>query len=330
MTSNQKLAQNSRGEIDFELEAVVAKYIGLDSRGAYIDSLSGLEVDEVLKRFSLLKYGHLASIRYFAIEICKMASKSIVFKNFLTTARDNNETVFITSPGIYNVPSASNVLLKESVSLLNVMCSIEGMPPIKIMEQARLEESCPNYAKSSIKDRQSANQTENVIPSIFKGRSVIYIDDVYISGTVAECAKKRLIEEAGANSVFFLFGMKIDKEVVQSTDGKVEDKLNRYLVDGTLDGLSNVISDDFTTTQKTLRDLLIPENQAGLSTYLSKLKPRIALKLYIAAMQNGFRERWNGIYSGSVDILENHLIKTGLIGSDRLISDKYIILNDND
>ncbi len=310
-------------EINFKEEAVVALNIGM-KRNKFVNLGNNNEASDIASRFSLLKYGHLDSVKFFAFKIYTEACRSNSFRKFLEKARTENRTTFITSPGIYNTPSASNILLKETVTLINSWCSISHLPPVKILEQSKLEESQPDYSQRNLTGRMVSNHSANIMPEIFKDGCVIYIDDVYITGTVAKNAKERLYSESKANSVFFLFGIKIDPTVVEKTDGKVEEILNRYQIKGSLESLRSILIDDFQPTQKTLRDLLIDTNRKDLPDFLDSLLPNIILKLYLASTNNGFRERWNGIYKESLNIIEKKLMELKFIDESRKITSKYL------
>lgn len=322
--------------IDFSSEAVVAINITRNNQGSLVDLSTNTPSNGILHRFSLLKYGHLESVRFFAHKLIMSALGDTSFIHFLQEAASQNLTVFITSPGIYNVPSASNLLLREVSTLINSRLSKMGIPPLKITEQARLGESTLNYAERSVNDRTQDPATRSVIPEIFKDQAVIFVDDVYISGTVAERTKTRMLE-SGVAKMFFLFGMRVDPLIVKETDGKVEDYLNKFTVDGTLSGLKNVLDHEFIPTQKTVRDFLAFENRPQLKQFLEELKPQVAITMYLAAIQNGFRERWEGVFSESVTILEEHLRSLNYIDVEgkiiaepsRLISKKKNTLTAN-
>jgi hypothetical protein len=305
--------------INFAKEAVVTRWITYDTQKQFIDLVTGESVQDQITRFSLMKYGHMGSIRQTAYE---MAYTTIQNENFITTltrASQNKQTVFITSPGIFNVPSASNLLLAETAKQLNIAVTNLGSPPLKIAEQARLGESTLDYASQSIGDRKNDTADRSIIPKMFKENVVIYLDDIYISGTVAERAKQRIIH-AGAQNVFFLFSMRVDPELVAQTDGKIEDTLNRIAVDGSLTGLLPVISDEFIPTQKTLRDFYNPKNIGNLSEFIqTQIDPSVTLQLYIAQAQNDFKHRWDGIYCPAISIVESYLKNVGLIDKNGLI-----------
>ncbi len=309
---NELRIEHEIEKINFATETVVARRITQTEGGEFVD-YEGRKVNGLLSRFSLMKYGHMPSVRFFAHEVAREATHSEAFLNFLDKAAKEGKTVFITSPGVYNVPSASNLLLKESAVLINAMCSKLGIPPVKVAEQTRLGESTLNYAERGLEGRTVDPATRSVTPKMFKDQAVIFVDDVYISGTVAERTKKRLILEGGVDSTFFLFGMQVDPEIVRKTDGKVEDALNKFTVDGTLNGLDKVLREEFVATQKTIRDILSFENRSELPDYLATLDPDTVAILYTAATQNGFRERWKGIFCESVDILEAHLKSKGYL-----------------
>ena len=319
MTQKPELVTHTPEKINFATEAVVKHWISKDAQGKYIDMKTGEDRNEVVKRFSLVKYGHLPSIRDCADEMALEAIDNPYFLTLTTESSKTGKTIFITSPGIYNVPSASNILLAETARQINMAAVQKGFLALKVAEQTRLGESSLNYAQMEIGARQKDQATRSVIPEMFANSPVIYLDDVYISGTVAERAKQRLLNEAHASHAFFLFSMKVDPRLVAQSNGKIENELNRLVVDGSLESLKRVLLDEFIPTQKTLVDFFDPKNGEGFEAFIrDELPISVALKLYVAQAQNDFQRRWQGIYSPAIRTLEHFLLEKKIIDQNGL------------
>jgi len=267
---------------------------------------------DLLSRFSRLKYGSLAEAEYFAQHICQSALSNASFVAFLERARDENALVYITSPGIYNVPSASNLLLKAVTAHLNVALSqSSNLPTVIYTDQTRVGESSLHYASQSLGQRGSEKRSRSITPEKFNDQFVIFVDDVVISGTVANRAAQSILA-VGAQELFQLFAAQVDPLFVAQTYGKIEDVINRYQITGSLESLKPILLGEFEPVQKLLRDFLCPENTHYLFDFLQTLPNQVVLKIFRAATANDFFRRYNEIYRPSLELVLNHLQSIGL------------------
>lgn len=311
------------GNIDFSQEATVA-YNLTEQNGIFVELPSGEDASSTVIKFSRMKYGHFHSTEFFADHLSREALANPSFISFIREAEKSGTQVYITSPGIYNVSSASNVLLRNTAARLNISLSQQRLPTVLIAEQTRLGESNLAYARQGIDDRGNDSSTRSILPEKFRDSYVIYLDDIYISGTVAERAKRRLYDEAKVRKAHFLLGMRIDPEVVARTDGKIEHVLNTYAVDESLTSIQPILNSEFVPVQKTLQVIFNPANTSELEAFLMNNVPNKALaQLYVAAANNDFRNRWDGKFEPGIDIMANVLRKKGMVRPDGSLLPQY-------
>lgn len=275
-----------------------------------------LDANELLARFSRLKYGDLAEVEYFAKRMCESALANQEFIAFLERARDQEAQVYITSPGIYNVPSASNLLLRAVATHLNVALGMTAnLPTLICTDQTRVGESSLHYASQGLAQRGAEKHSRSITPAKFADQFVIFVDDIVISGTVAHRATENILGGAGAKELFQLFAAQVDPRLVSQTDGKIEDVINRYQITGSIASLMPILLGEFEPVQKLLRDFLKPENRSELAEFLPQVPNTVLLKLFRAALSNDFYRRYEGLYAPSLDIVMAQLRSCGLLDS---------------
>ena len=317
----KKIALLSTLESEWVENFAVTHAITQNSEGLYVFE-TGEDAESYLNLFSLMKHGYLPAVRSLAREMTQTALANPAFLTFLLNS--NGSQVYICSPEIYNVPSSSNLLLKEVAKQLNIYLSRNGLPTILIRELVKEGESALGYADSTV-DQRISKQTATVpLPLEFAGHSVIYLDDVWISGASANRHKQRLIQEGNVAKVFLLLSSQVDHNLVTSSDGKIEDSLNRVYVDGTiLSGMLTILRGEFEPVQKTLRVLLNPENIQELYQ-LNQYLPfaqygQVLSKIYGAAAQNDFWNRYQKKYQPALTFIEKELRMLGLIDAQGLL-----------
>lgn len=284
-------------DIDFDTEATVAFRISRNNSGEFIHHDTGESAHEFARNFSLMKHGSLEGVRYLGRHLALAAISDAKFISFLKSAETE---VYICSPGIYNVPSASNLLLRDVASRLNAYFSYNKLPTLIVKDLTRVGESSLDYATQAVGDRGLFKSSETLMPKEFEGASVIYLDDIYITGTVLRRNKDRLRVEARVESSYFLVGAFMDQDVVVSSNGRIEDDLNKHAVDGSLNGgILEVLSGEFIPVQKTLKVVLHPDNFEDLIlSFPSKFNDERLIEIfrliYTAACANDFWNRYDG------------------------------------
>lgn len=282
--------------------------------------VSGSENDrsDLARSFSLMKHGHVESVEIVSAAMARTAITTPSFLNFVRDAAVAGRQLYITSPGVMNLPSASNLVLKETATLINMYLTDHELPPLVIVEMTRLGEVRLNYSDWSKAERLADRANRSIIPEMFRNGSVVYLDDIYITGSVAENANDRIRHEIGAHDVYFLFGAVMDPDVVKSTDGKIEGELNRFAVDESMRDLIKLFSEPCNPTQKALRLFFQRANTRDLQEAFTQLSVDTIYMLYQLACQNGYQTRWDGECAESMKITKSYLTRIGILGNDGL------------
>lgn len=299
-------------------QATAAFKITRDPDGIYRYVDTGKDAAAFADSFSRMKFGDLTAVDAIAYDTARAAIASSYVRSFLENAGRQQAQVYATSPGIYNVPSSSNLLLRKVAAQMNAASIRLGLPTMLIHDLKKLSVSDPTYAQLSVEERNS-KKLGNIIPKEFEGAYVFFIDDIYISGRVAHELRTQLINEGKVEGVHMILSAQMDPHVVVDTNGSIENELNRYTVDGSLQAIGRIVEGPHIPVQKTLRDILYPENYAGLSTFLQeKVSDSALIGIYQAASNNEFRYRYPQTVM-SMDILEHELKARGLIDMQGMI-----------
>lgn len=339
--SNNKEQRNPKSEFDVDQSpAEEGVQLSREATVAYQYTEDGVVRNEspvrssmVLTKFSTMKYGDRLAADYFADAMVQDVIRDEQFLAFIQQAEAAGKQVYITSPAIYNVPSASNILVKSVADRLNVFLSVKKLPTVVHANQTRLEPSHLNYAEQPVAERQKiVNRGKSILPEKFHQNFVIFVDDVFVSGAAASHAKHRLLNEVKADNAYFMFAMSVDPKVVAETDGSIEAQLNNYAVDGSLASLKPIFASEFTPVQKTLQVLFDEANHEQLFDFLmNEVADHSLVQLYLAAAGNDWRNRWSGKFAPGIEVLTDVLQQKKLIREDfSLLPHQRRLLNKNE
>lgn len=308
-------------EIDFSHEAAVAFDIGVDARGAYIDPRSGNSCQPVVATFSRMKYGDLDAVNFFAGNVAAAAMQNDRFLAFSQRAQAEGRFTYIISTAMFNVPSASNLLARATADYLNVGLATLGLAPVINAGQTRLTESLLGYARKTLQERAKASIDGStgaitIVPEMFRGQSVIFLDDLFNSGYSANRTKARL-RNVDVADVFYLFAARVDPEAVAATDGTIEFHLNNEVIDGSLESIAPMLKrGNFAVVQKLMKIALDPPITDQLHGFLQDIPTSSILKLYCAAANNDYRRRYQGQFAPSIRVYEAVLQERGVLDAD--------------
>lgn len=311
------------GLIDFSREAAVAFDIGVDQRGAYVDARTGASVEPVVEVFSRMKYGDLGAVNFFASHLAATALRDEQFLAFCQRAEANGRFTYILSTAMFNVPSASNLLVRNASGYLNAGLATMGLSPVINAQQTRLTESPLGYARKTLRERASApvdgsSGAVTIMPEAFRGQSVIFVDDLFNSGHSANRTKMRL-QKAHVADAFYLFAVRVDPRTVEATDGMVEFHLNNAVIDGSLESVAPMLKHgNFAVVQKLLKITLDPTITAQLPEFLRDIPTASILKLYVAAASNNYRRRYGGQFAPSIRVYEAELQDRAVLDAEGL------------
>jgi hypothetical protein len=292
------------------MDAAVAFELGVDERGIFIDARTGAPNREVIENYSRMKHGDMDAVRFFAGHLAARAMQTERFVSLNREAVASERVIYMTTAAVFNVPSASNLLLESTAGYLNIVLTKKGLAPVVIAELTRLSESGLGYATKTVQERRSespAGRGVTIVPENFRDQSVIFVDDLFNSGYTASRAEWRL-QKVHAADRFYLFAARMDPQAVAASNGTIEDRLNDAFFDGTLASIAPMLQQgNFAVVQKLLRVILDPNHTDQLPHFLQEIPTSSILKLYSAAACAGFRHRRDRGYVPSISVLETVL-----------------------
>lgn len=304
-------------------DAAVAFEIGVNERGDFIDARTGSSNQQVIDNYSRMKHGDIDAVGFFAGHLAATTMRNERFVSFIRNAIASERVIYMTTAAVFNVPSASNLLLKATAGHLNIMLTRRGLAPVVVAEQTRLSESPLGYASKTVRERRSesaAGRGVTIVPENFRGQSVMFLDDLFNSGRTVERAKARL-RSVHAADTFYLFAGRMDPQAVGATAGAIEDRLNATCIDGSLASIAPMLQrGTFAVVQQLLRVTLGPQHTDQLKAFLQEIPTPAILKIYAAAASDGFRQRRQRLYLPSMLVLETVLQERGALDAEGHIS----------
>ena len=292
----------------------------IDNDGSYIDRISGENKNEVVKKYSLMKFGSVKEIEEAAEEIYrKFIDNFDKYEQFFEDVKRLNQFIVIAAPGYRNVESASNSIIDKAIKKINIVLSLKDLPTIIVIKLPRLESNKANYATLSAVERSSLPPTTD---QIMPGREFfqfpihfIFGDDVKITGATAKGAQTAT-EKFGGLSFSEIYWVSLDPELTAKYPG-VEDKINQFQVKNTLDENIEYIlgQDNFQPVQRLIRLVLNEKNREALPEFVkNKVSDSTLKKLFVSAHNNDYPK--NELYSESVKILNQEMFRRNLTSPD--------------
>jgi hypothetical protein len=329
-TDRWKAGRPSPEDIDFAREsatafepiagdAAVAFEIGLDNGGNFIDALTGAPNPRIVDTYSRMKHGDLDGVSFFAAHIAAIAMQTERFLSLNRQAVANERVIYITTAAVFNVPSASNLLLRATAARLNIMLTKKGYAPVVVDEQIRLSNSPLGYSSKTVRERRdglAAGRGVTLVPEYFRDQSLVFLDDLFSTGYTVYRAERRL-RKVNVADRFYLFAARMDPQAVGSSHGQIEDRLNDHIITGTLESVAPILKGgNFAVVQKLVKVTLDPKHTARLADFLVDVPTSAILKVYAAAASDGFRERRQRCYFPSLVILERVLEERGALDAE--------------
>lgn len=302
-----------------ELRAVVALDVGLDAAGRFVDARSGRPLPDDVAAYSRMKHGDLDAVASFAGRLAAVAIRTDRFLGLLRDAVSHGRVVFMTTAAVFNVPSASNLLLRATAARINVVAARRGLAPVVVVEPTRLSDSPLGYASAVVRERRdgrAAGRGVTIVPEFFRGQSVVFLDDLFSTGFTAHRAEARL-RRVGVADRFYLFAVRIEPASVEASSGQVEDLLNdAFVTDGPARLVPLLRGGNVAVVQKLVKLVLDPDHAAGLPAFLDQLPTAPIVEIYAAAAADGFRHRHQGRYLPSLLVVERVLEDRGALDGD--------------
>lgn len=313
-----------------EINALHKRTAGIaitESKNTYVDMSTSHERNEIVSRYSLMKFGDPEQIQFFADLIAQkfieeFDRESSELRQIFDSARDNHEHVVLFVPGSRNVPSASNFVLFQAIEQINIMLALQDLPTVICTHLPRLASNTANYAQLSQKERNGRPiSTKTLLPGNEMYQHSIHVlfgDDVRITGATADRVRRDVMAK-GALSFRELYAILIDP-VVAASKPEIENALNTREVSGDLSTKVATILNHpaFQPVQRMVRLVLSESNRDQLAAFLHRYISNEALiKLYIATTGNDYLK--NEKYRASGEILRTVLFERGLVTASGLL-----------
>jgi hypothetical protein len=202
----------------------------------------------------------------------------------------------ITAPPFFAVPAGANLLAREVYRLLSV-----ELPPHVSLRAADLRLSVPTgtalqdvqageYSRKSVdarieeRRRLLADRTPAFDPEVFRGRAVLFVNDINVTGT-QQSFMEQAFEAAGPASVDWLYIIQVEPSLGRSNP-ELEYALN-HLSLGTFDAFADVVARaDIDFTSRCIQRLLTYP-AAQLEPLFRALSDTRRKRLYDLATQEG-------------------------------------------
>ncbi|MFN8675903.1 MAG: phosphoribosyltransferase family protein [Thermomicrobiales bacterium] len=300
-------------------DVAVAFEIGVGACGAFINARTGLPDPEVCANYSRMKHGDLDAVSFFAASLAAEAMRSARFTSLMREAVASERVVYMTTAAVFNVPSASDLLLRATAAHLNILLARHTLPPVAVVEQTRLSDRPLDYSARVVQGQQdglAAGRGVTIVPEQFRGHCVVFLDDLFSTGYTIARAEIRLRRVEVATR-FFLLAARIDPQAVGESHGQIEDRLNTHAMGGTLESFAPMLQrGHFAVVQLLLRVMLNPKHADTLPGFLAEIPTPSLLKLYAAAASDGYRHRRQQYYLPSLLVLERELQERAAIDAE--------------
>lgn len=303
---------------DGEAGTVVAFEVGVDPAGGFVDARTGASLRGTIAAYSRMKYGDAAAVQFFAGHLAAAALASAPFVAFCREADLAGRFVYVTSTAMFNVPSASNLLVRATADPVNIGLAQLGVAPVVVAEQTRLTESAPAYASKTARERlregaEEQRKVVTIVPEKFRGQGVVFLDDIHVTGAAVGRTRRRL-RETGVAGLFCLFALRVDPAAVAASDGTIEAAINAAVVDGSLASIRPMLEDAHgPVVQKLLRVVLDPGQTDDLARFCREIPTGSLLRLYGAAASNNYWQRYDRAFVPSLQVLEAVLRERGAL-----------------
>ncbi len=284
--------------------------ITLNSEGKFVDMEKGENLDDLIQAYSLMKFGSVAHINFFARKIADKFLRELdqnangILESFEWIA-ENNENVALFVPGSRNVHSSSNFVLERATDIINISLAQADLPTIIKVRLPRLASNTANYAQLSAEERArraTSTKTQLPGPDFFQNpMHIIFGDDVRITGATVDRVRESVIAN-GALTFREMYAFIVDPLLAHSTP-QVEHKLNTALIDGTLNqDIAYILNQPgFRPVQRLVRLVLDPSNRSGLEAFLNDGVCKAAIAdLFIATTGNDYLKNEKYRESGQI------------------------------
>lgn len=269
-----------------------------------IKALSLPQNEPFYYHYPAMKQGHLPAVDFFA-QFLGAKALEILTKD--RNEHKNKKKWLITTPAYYQLPAAANLLARKVHNILTGKGFTTSLTELRLNTQSMLESAKQEYSKSTLKQRINARQhiqqlLSNDLALHFKGKSVLVINDINVTGTQQNFIQKTL-NAFGAKEVQWLYIFNLDKELAKSNP-EIEYQLNNCCLND-LDSYIKIITDH--KTQHTARciERFFNQDINNFHYLVNEIGSNIRKKLYWLAQ---IEVKYNGnFYAEKMKILANSI-----------------------
>ena len=296
-------------------------HFSLDEQGAFVNLFDGQNQYDVAKAYSLAKYGSYKDLTFFAKEIYKLFKTEIenqsgALWDFLFPLRGTKDYILLLTPGYRNIKASGNIMFDLALPYVNAFLSSNNFPIIADFKLLRPMDPCRNYAMLSCEEREKmGDKTDHILPSkyFFKnGRfHIIYGDDIYITGSSSEKARKVCLKN-GAQSFISIFAVMMDQRIARKNPA-IEERLNQTYITEKLDKSAIELYDQpkMLPVLRSLELLLAQKNVLNLEEFLDKVPLHNVFLIYSMFLNN---ENINNLlFKDGLCIVQNYLKKHNML-----------------
>ena len=250
--------------------------------------------EEIYQDYSRFKHGSKSIARKFGRQLAQKISDECVFC-------DKESLVFYPAPYL-NIPTASSALKDYLLSYLS-RDFLDKNQSVKQGKIHRLYSYDDDYGKMSAEERDQAISSDifSIDKNFFSEKdTLVFIDDIKITGSHEKRIKELLEREQIQNEVVFIYLFEYT-----GSDPVTEHKLNHYIVNNLLDINDIIRNDKFIFNTRVVKFILKSQPQDFIN-FISYQSDVFQESLFHYSILNEYHK--NPKYTMNFDILKN-LIK---------------------
>lgn len=235
--------------------------------------------------YSKFKFGDKNVSRKFGFDLAKG-----FVKEYLSVHPIENQIVVASSPYDF-IPTATYAMKNYFVQKLNEYLVEKGLPVVQETKIHRTVTYKEDYGALSAEDRERliSNDTFHMDFSFVNNKTVLYLDDIRITGSHEKVIKRMLSENIGysedtTDRVFLYFAELANPKV----DPTIENTLNYYFVKD-LYSLDKVIkNEDWIPNTRAVKYILKQSNGEHFDIFLQFQPLKIVQTIYHLAIGNSY------------------------------------------
>lgn len=271
----------------------------------------------IFAHYPAMKFGHLASVNYFAELLAPLALQAIAD----TPAKDRGWV--LTSPALRCLPCGANLVCRAlcdqlaealpdgQAPRLNPM-ELRG-PRIPISSLAEFE-AYDGYSRQDLKQRQqfSLPFEENATYDLanFEGRHAIFVNDISVTGTQLDTATK-LLQRAGVESLDVLLIVNVDPKIGCAFP-QLENEINTSRITDLAEFTAFLSDCEFDPTAKLIARLMWHDSEE-LAAIFGAFPPPKRQMLRRAILREG-------LYGGPLFKEKIEAVERAVFGDERAVS----------